>query len=192
MYKELKMKKLSRKSGEMKELLISAFLDLMKEKEYADITVSDIVKCAGVSRMAYYRSFSSKEAILVEYLKILVEEIEEKIRKNACCKKVSIYRLVLHMIAEQRSFFANIASANLTDLIVGNVVKYSYAMVKKYYHGQMTDDKRTEYAFYYHVGGLINTIRVWIDGGMCETVDEMSEMIGLFSEGGRTSALSAG
>ena len=186
------MKKLSRKSGEMKELLISAFLDLMKEKEYADITVSDIVKCAGVSRMAYYRSFSSKEAILVEYLKILVEEIEEKIRKNARCEKVSTYRLVLHMIAEQRSFFANIASANLTDLIVGNVVKYSYAMVKKYYHGQMTDDKRTEYAFYYHVGGLINTIRVWIDGGMCETVDEMSEMIGLFSEGGRTSALSAG
>ena len=52
------MKRVPKESGAMKNILISAFLELMRQKKYTEITVTDIVKCAGVSRMAYYRAFS--------------------------------------------------------------------------------------------------------------------------------------
>ena len=36
-----------------------AFYDLMKEKDYTNITVTDIIKRAQVSRASFYRHFNS-------------------------------------------------------------------------------------------------------------------------------------
>ncbi|WP_158702713.1 TetR/AcrR family transcriptional regulator [Paenibacillus faecalis] len=47
-----------------KECIIMALVTLMEKKSFNTITIGDIVKKAGVSRMAYYRNFSSKDDIL--------------------------------------------------------------------------------------------------------------------------------
>ena len=51
-----------------KECVVQAFLQLLEEKEYQKITVSEIAKKSGVSRNAIYRNFKSKEMILKIYL----------------------------------------------------------------------------------------------------------------------------
>lgn len=185
------MKRIPKESGAMREILISAFLELMERKKYTEITVTDIVKCAGVSRMAYYRAFSSKEDILAEYLKRLMAELQEKIEAGSCSEKAYIFRLVFCMIADHKEFFRNIAGVNPADFIVSDIVRHAYSIAQNFYRCHPYD-KRTEYAFYYHIGGLINVTRMWIENGMQETVDEMSELISLFSEGGRTVTLTAG
>jgi len=43
-----------------KESIETALLALMKEKNFSSITITDIAKKAGVSRLAYYRNYSSK------------------------------------------------------------------------------------------------------------------------------------
>ena len=43
----------------VKERIEKAFLDLMDEKPYPDITVTDIINKAEVARVSYYRNFSS-------------------------------------------------------------------------------------------------------------------------------------
>ena len=42
----------------------AAFLDLMREKSYMDITVSDVVKRAKIARMSFYRKFKSVSDVL--------------------------------------------------------------------------------------------------------------------------------
>ena len=42
-----------------KDKIESAFLDLLNEKPYLEITVTDIIKRAGVARMSYYRNYST-------------------------------------------------------------------------------------------------------------------------------------
>ena len=185
------MKRVPKESGAMKNILISAFLELMRQKKYTEITVTDIVKCAGVSRMAYYRAFSSKEDILTEYLKRLIAELQEKIENSSCSERTSVFRLVFCMIADHREFFRNMSGVNLQDFIVSDIVKNAYSIAQNFYQCHPYD-KRTEYAFYYHIGGLTNATRMWIESGMHETVDEMSELISLFSEGGRAVTLTAG
>ena len=49
--------------------MFTALVQLMKEKEYGEITVTDIVKRAGYSRMAFYRNYKSKDEILLNRLK---------------------------------------------------------------------------------------------------------------------------
>lgn len=45
--------------------LYKALIQLMNKKPYKEITISEIVKRAGVSRMAYYRNYNSKNDILL-------------------------------------------------------------------------------------------------------------------------------
>lgn len=52
-----------------------ALVQLMEEKPFERITVTDIARRAGVSRNAYYRNYPSKEAILAGYLDGVVEGI---------------------------------------------------------------------------------------------------------------------
>lgn len=47
-----------------KEQIEKAFLDLLEEKPYMDITVTDIVKKADVARVTYYRNFDSISDII--------------------------------------------------------------------------------------------------------------------------------
>ena len=58
-----------------RECLQLSLVHLMGEKPYEKISVSEIVRRAGVSRMAFYRNYSGKEDILQE----LGEEIIKRI-----------------------------------------------------------------------------------------------------------------
>ena len=51
-----------------KECIVTALLRLMKVKSYSTISITDITNLAGVSRMAYYRNYKSKDDILINHL----------------------------------------------------------------------------------------------------------------------------
>lgn len=51
----------------IEEYIMGALFALMKEKPFASITVTDIAKKAGVSRITYYRRFKSKEEVIIRY-----------------------------------------------------------------------------------------------------------------------------
>lgn len=50
------------------ESLTQAILQLMTQKPLAQINVSELCERAGVSRVSFYRNYSSKQDILVQYL----------------------------------------------------------------------------------------------------------------------------
>lgn len=50
------------------EALTVAFIQLLNQRPYESISVSDIVRRAGVSRSSFYRIFGSKESLILEYL----------------------------------------------------------------------------------------------------------------------------
>lgn len=59
----------------VKYAITEALFTLLKKKSFSEITVSDIVKEAGVARSSYYRNFENTESIIEEYLILLHEEI---------------------------------------------------------------------------------------------------------------------
>ena len=56
------------------ESLTEALLQLMKKKPLAQITVSELCKKAGVSRISFYRNFESMQDILIQYLTACTDE----------------------------------------------------------------------------------------------------------------------
>lgn len=64
--------------------ITEAFLLLLKKKEYKDITITEICKKAGVTRMSFYRNFESKEDI---FLKKVRKVTDSFLRESAISYK---------------------------------------------------------------------------------------------------------
>ncbi len=61
------------------DCIYQALIQLMEIKPYEDITITDITKKAGVSRMAYYRNYREKDDILIDHLKKTLKKTESRI-----------------------------------------------------------------------------------------------------------------
>ena len=48
-----------------RESICTAFLEIIMTKDFDDISISEIVRRAGVSRQSFYRNYGSKEALHV-------------------------------------------------------------------------------------------------------------------------------
>lgn len=58
-----------------RESMEIALLTLLEKKPLGDITISELVTKAGVSRNAFYRNYNSKEAILEHLLTTMIRRI---------------------------------------------------------------------------------------------------------------------
>ena len=65
------------------ESITDALLILMKEKPLSEINVSELCNKAGVSRVSFYRNFTSLEDILIKYLKKCTDDWWVEFSKRA-------------------------------------------------------------------------------------------------------------
>lgn len=59
--------------------IIDATLTLLQSQSYDQLAVTEITRMAGVSRMAFYRHFGTKEAVI----KTIVEQLTDDFAKEA-------------------------------------------------------------------------------------------------------------
>ena len=57
-----------KQSEKSKVWMEEALLQLMKTKDFSEITIKDITERAGVSRLTFYRNYDNKEHILVHHI----------------------------------------------------------------------------------------------------------------------------
>lgn len=62
-----------------KEAIETALVQLLEKKDLAKISISELVKRAGVSRAAFYRNYESKEAILESVFNRSVQNIMKQL-----------------------------------------------------------------------------------------------------------------
>ena len=58
---------------ESKEMIACAFVRLLQENDYDDVTLREIADHAGVTRMTLYRHFKTKERIILYQAQKLLE-----------------------------------------------------------------------------------------------------------------------
>lgn len=151
----------------IKDSLQQALIILMKEKEYSQITITELCKKAGVSRMAFYGNFKSKD----ELLKVMVMQLNAYIISRSgspfrqttdimwyeeCFKSVKLFSSTLKLIFDagfKDKYLSIITELVLHDKSISNEKKY----------------QRIIWA-----GGIVNVIISWLDGGMSEPIEKIA------------------
>lgn len=150
-----------------------SMIALMKDKAYENITISDIVKKAGVSRMTFYHYFQSKTDALNNYLHEIIECYLEE-----CSRSVGIANFddVVHIkhaflfFDQYADFFLTLAQANLHSLMISAINDYMLRFVDPIY-------PRSAYELYFYGGALLNVFLKWEEDGKLESVDEIVNVI---------------
>lgn len=89
--------------------LYDALTELMDEKPFASITVSQICKRADVSRAVFYNHYANKEELLQEILSRIVEVYRVKLQRETEHEGQSslrtLYRILFQELLRSRTFF---------------------------------------------------------------------------------------
>lgn len=77
------MDKRKKANKRVKGSIIRALFELMHEKSFSDITISELIRRAGVARVSFYRNYESKEDVLLT----LIEDVLEQFRGMVDCNE---------------------------------------------------------------------------------------------------------
>lgn len=161
-----------------KTWIIHALLDLMEEKPYADITISEIAKRADLVRRTFYRNFSSKEAILEAHFKGLIADYLSELPEEG---EVSPYTLALNYFrfwqqhitfirALQRNNLFHVLLSQIDDFVPGLNLKYKKSIIAGF------SDTYFEYYTVFIAAGLWHMLEKWVAKGMVETPEAMAQI----------------
>lgn len=158
-----------------KKYIAEALILLMKDHSIEEITVSELVKRAGVSRMTYYRYFDSKDEILEYYMHYIFNIFTQKEKKSDSPVPFGSAKHVQDSLTFFRQYgdFAKCIYQSGNDSIMLN-------MVNKYMQSQPGFNRGStakKYAFYYYAGALYNCYIEWVLEDFCTPVEELTRVI---------------
>lgn len=156
-----------------RERIVAALTELMSEKDYAGITITEITQKAKVSRMTYYRNYSSKEDILRKFMDDVGERIHAKIVEEDLHKDVYQYYLTLFETLGQYAGLVNAAlAAGLDGLIrdcISRNMDLTFLSATEYPGAQ-------RYILRYHAGAFFHVFIEWTRSGMVESCEYMAHL----------------
>ncbi len=147
--------------------ITNALLELMKTEEYSKISITDIVEKAGLSRVTYYRHFSSKEEVLVRYFKEMKERFmaQNSFQGGAVNNEIMVLNLFIFFKTNMETNKA-IRNAHLeTELL--------FFLSKEFTENLPV--KLDRYYALFTAGALFNVLINWLDNDCKDPIDEVTK-----------------
>lgn len=153
-----------------RECIESALILLMQTKPFADITVTDITRKAGVSRTAYYRNYTSKEDILSGYLHTLSMTLSDVLKQfDAVTETKQSWKALLEAVVPLVPQFKLLLDAGFFDKMVA-------AFAAKMNEVTAKGDFNRYYSNQYWAGSILTVIASWIRNSMDADIDQLADI----------------
>ena len=149
--------------------ITEAFLLLLKEKAYQDISITEICKKAGVTRMSFYRNFESKENILLKRVRAVTDSFLKASAISYKNDTLSNYFAKLFTHMQQQTELCS--ALNHAGLLY---------MVKDEFDRVFLNTYRREYDEYKSVflaGGIYNVFLFWFVHGCREHPEDLAKRL---------------
>ena len=150
----------------IKECITTALIGMMDRKAFDNITITELVKEAGVSRVSFYRNFESKKDVLEKYMDILINEWGKDIEEQNDPSYLS-ESLVRHYY-KYKEFYSLLYKHDLSYMIYENLRKATKM--------DEASNNIERYAKSLVAGSIFGWLDEWFRLGMKETPEEIMKM----------------
>ncbi len=159
-------------------MIEEALFELMEEKEYAQITVSEIVKRADISRRTFYRFYKEKDEVLRRYFGKLCQEYKRTAPVLACYEIPQIARDYFGFWYQYREFLLLMHKSGMDEMLYCEISRAAAEIVKGRVNGkEYKDTVEMEYFACYSAGGFGALLKRWIEEGMSEPPEEYAKKV---------------
>ncbi|TKC18831.1 TetR/AcrR family transcriptional regulator [Robertmurraya kyonggiensis] len=168
-----------------KQALKDALLSLMKEKDFKEITITDIVKLADLNRGTFYKNYQYKEDILEELIDDIITDLTNSYRepyksidnfdiKNLTSSAIKIF----DHVSKYGSFYTLIVkSTNLSGFQnkICEVIKN--LALQDLFNQHVSSKINREIQASYHAYAIFGMIIEWVNQGFSYSSNYMAEQL---------------
>ncbi len=152
-----------------REWMCTALVQLMENKPFSRISITEITKKAGVSRITFYRHYTNKEDIFIKKLDDLFE-VFNTLTQSLWESPNFIYHgfvVVFQFVAENENMIINMIDAGISHLIIDKFKEFVMEMF-------IIDNNDDHYYAHYLAGGIYATVIEWINRKHDRSPEEMA------------------
>ena len=142
--------------------IVSALLELMAERPFAEIRVSDIVRRAEVGRASFYRHFDSREDVVRHHMTVILRKWGEDFEARG--RSEDLGPTLLQHFYDNRDFYLLLHRCGLSHFILEAV------------RGVMELDQKPEQEaipLSWFAGGLYGLVDEWLRRGMTTPPEQL-------------------
>lgn len=163
----------------VKDYITTAFFQLLEKKDFDKITISEIIERAGVSRMGFYRNFSSKESIVENFV---LEKFKETVDEITVSRKLDfqIDKIMITTLVNFKKFACYIKlflDKNLDALLYNCYHKAYYSLYNT--SNSAKNSTIRDYSNEMFIAELFNLEMCWVRKGMKESPEELARIYSL-------------
>ncbi|WP_411347025.1 TetR/AcrR family transcriptional regulator [Paenibacillus sp. WLX2291] len=153
----------------VKKQITNAFIELLKQNEFSNISISDITNEAQVSRNSFYRNYIEKEDILLNYIHSLLQEwrILDNREENQTNEKM--YGSLFAHLKANSDFYILLKNKNLFHLFLKEFLAI--------FGSKPDQDNLSAYIVSFIAYGTYGWIEEWIARGMQESAESMTTLL---------------
>ena len=168
-----------------KNLIYKALIELMKEKTFEEIKVSDICNKAMINRSTFYAHYIDKYELLVDFINIVKDELTSELKKNNNNLNTGEYyieliRLLLDHLDENKEIYNAIMINNrnsiMMDIFLSVVNKDIIDRVKS---DNINSNVPINVIIKFYLGGVINIGLEWLQNNTKYTKEEIVEYLSI-------------
>ena len=170
--------KQDRRSKRTRHLLSEALVELIREKGYNSITVSDIIDRANVGRSTFYAHYRDKDDLLAGELDRVIDVLDQHIphesrEENSLFPSLGLF----HHVGEQYELYKALAWSSGVDLLFKHVHKSLIQRIEQSLQaGKKEFDVPIPILANFVAGSFLTILKWWLDNKMIYSPEQMDEI----------------
>ena len=169
-----------------KKALYDAFMQLLCEKPFDEITINELCDVAGVRRATFYKHYSDKFDFLTSYTRLLRDRFDRQIWKaGKPALTVDYYseyaKSLIYFISENSAAVDNLCKSNLFPSVLAIIVEQNYKdTYERLRISQVSGIKFTssiETIAATCTGGVTACLYVWLKSDRKDSPEQVAEQV---------------
>ncbi|MCX7745841.1 MAG: TetR/AcrR family transcriptional regulator C-terminal domain-containing protein [Clostridia bacterium] len=178
----MKTEKIDRRIKYTKMLLKKSLVELMREQPISKISVKMLCEAADINRSTFYAHYTDQDDLLKQVEQEVIAELKKHLSKDDFSKHTAqtmqSLNQILDYIAKNSDLFKILLSENGDSTFHREIMFLAQQKTISDIHNDLSIDARTsEYLQCFAVTGALSIVQKWLQDGMVESTEKMTELI---------------
>lgn len=178
---EMAEKKEYRSAIRSRKAIRLAFMELLKEKSFEKITVTDIVKRADINRSTFYAHYPDVMGLIEEIQNEVLDYTYQMLReisfKNFFENPKPLLNEIIKMAEENNELYRLLSNSNIA---VKQLATIKEALIERTIKtieipGLAPDSFEKEFTVRFFMGGVVDIYLQWLNGELNSSIEELTD-----------------
>lgn len=179
------IKKNDRRVIKTKKAIRNAFIKLLAQKDYNEITIKNIADEADVDRKTVYNYYSGiyeiREELENDLIKLLDEATQKINFKQHISNPLEIFEILTDIINSNLELYSNLFKLEAKSYIVRKIMKSLIIRVKQELQSlpyEKLDEKKLDLVAQFITSGMVAAYQYWFNSNRLQPLEELSKEVG--------------